>query len=457
MSAEPIEMQIKLMRYFTGAGTGPGLLRAVTGSAGLRLAGMGLVFLVGVQLARGLGAEGYGTYGLAMSIIAMLMVPTEFGLPQLLTREVATAHARQDWGTIKGVLRWATRVSILMAVITAASVIAWLSFSGEALMSQLSMTLMAGVAMIPVVAQVSMRAAALRGLQEIVKGEFPDVFLRPFFYALLLFAVPLLIVPLTPSIAMALGAVSAVLALLVAERVLHDALPKAVEQAVAVTSVRAWWLSTLPMAATNGLGVLRGNLLVLVIGAMVTIGDVGNYRIATSIIGIVLFPVSILNTVAAPYIASLHTVKNTDALKKLLFTVSVGSALGILLLSIPFFVAGDWLIAYVFGEEFVPANMVVLILCTGLFLSNLFGGNVVLLNMTGHHRDVMLISAFSLVLLAAAAYFLIDRFALTGAAAAFVISNISSDFLMWVVAKKRLGMGASIFLFSSLSKAKVVH
>lgn len=450
-------MPRKILRYFSGAGFGPVLVRAVTGSAGLRLVGMGLVFLIGVQLARGLGAEGYGTYGLAMSIISMLMVPTEFGLPQLLTREVATAHARQDWGTIKGVLRWATRVSILMAAMIAAAMLAWLSFSDEALSSQLSMTLMAGVAMIPVVAQVSMRSAALRGLQEIVKGDFPDVFLRPLLYALLLFTVPLLIVPLTPSIAMALGAVSAGLALLMAGRVLRRTLPKGIEQVVAVTSVRAWWLSALPMAATNGLGILRGNLLVLVLGAMATLSDVGHYRIATSIVGIVLFPVSILNTVAAPYIASLHTVKNTVALKKLLFTISAGSALGILLLSIPFFVAGDWLMAHVFGEEFVPANMVVLTLCTGLFLSNLFGGNVVLLNMTGHHRDVMLISVFSLALLAATAYFLINHFALVGAAIAYVISNIASDLLMWVVAKKRLEMAASVFLFPSFFKTKVNH
>lgn len=457
MSLVLVEMQRKLLRYFTGVGIGPVLVRAVTGSAGLRLVGVGLGFLVGVQLARGLGAEGYGTYGLAMSIIAMLMVPTEFGLPQLLTREVATAHARQDWGMVKGVLRWATRVSILMATIIAISVIAWLAFSGKAFVSQLSMTLMAGVAMIPVVAQVSMRSAALRGLQEIVKGDFPDVFLRPLLYALLLFIVPLLVAPLSPSIAMALGAISAALALLVAGRILDKALPKALEQAVAVTSARTWWLSTLPMAATNGLGVLRGNFLVLVLGAMVAIGDVGNYRIATSIIGLVLFPVSILNTVAAPYIASLYTVKNTDALKKLLFTVSAGSALGIFLLSLPFFVVGDLLIGHVFGKEFMPANMVVLILCSGLFLSNLFGGNVVLLNMTGHHRDVMFISAFSLILLAVASYFLVNRFALAGAAIAFVISNIASDFLMWVVAKKRLEMAASVFLFSSLLKIKVRH
>jgi hypothetical protein len=38
-----------------------------------------------------------------------------------------------------------------------------------------------------------------------------------------------------------------------------------------------------------------------------------------------------------------------------------------------------------------------------------------------------------------------------------VISNIASDFLMWVVSKKRLEMAASVFLFPSLFKTKVRH
>src|SRR5690606_41939833 len=105
----------RLRDYLGGAGLGPVLVKAVTGSAGLRIAGMGFGFLVGVQLARGLGAEGYGTYGVAMSIIALLTVPTEFGLPQLLTREVASAQVRQDWARMRGILRWSSRVSLLLS------------------------------------------------------------------------------------------------------------------------------------------------------------------------------------------------------------------------------------------------------------------------------------------------------------------------------------------------------
>lgn len=56
-------------RYLAQDGLGPLLVKAFLGSAGLRIAGMGFGFLVGVQLARGLGADGYGVYGLAMSIV----------------------------------------------------------------------------------------------------------------------------------------------------------------------------------------------------------------------------------------------------------------------------------------------------------------------------------------------------------------------------------------------------
>src|SRR5690606_12384491 len=182
-------MIYRLRCYLSGSELGPMLIKAVTGSAGLRIAGMGFGFLVGVQLARGLGAEGYGIYGVAMSVIALLTVPTEFGLPQLLTREVAAAQVRRDWGRLKGILCWSSQVSLLISAVIGVCVVAWLLLSGRGLASPFGMTLLAGVAMVPVVAQLSMRSATLRGLQQILRGQLPDVLLRPMFYSLLLFFV----------------------------------------------------------------------------------------------------------------------------------------------------------------------------------------------------------------------------------------------------------------------------
>lgn len=442
-----------LKHLFTGQGRAAMLARAVTGSAGLRLAGMGLGFLVGVQLARSLGAEGYGIYGLAMAIIAVLTVPTEFGLPQLLTREVAAAQTRNDGGTIHAVLRWATKVSLLMALIIALALPIWMVYWGGGLQSPLAWPLLAGILLVPVAAQVSLRCAALRGLQQIIKGEYPDVLLRPLTFSILLFAVPWLLGPLTPAMAMFLGVCSAFLTLLLAQHLLAQEMPAKPIRNERHANTREWWLSALPMAATNGMGVLRGQLLVLMLGLLMTASDVGQYRIATSILMLVLFPVSVLNTVLAPSIASLHVTGERSALRKVLLAISAGSAFGILLLSVPFFVAGEWLIPWVFGDEFNTANSVLIILCAGLFLSNLFGGNVVLLNMTGHQRDVMLVSGVSLLILAVAAYFLVAKLGLSGAALAYVVSNTSSDLMMWALARKRLGLAASVFLAAPFQRS----
>ncbi len=434
-----------LARMYADLKRASALARAVTGSVGLRLVGMGLSFLVGVQLARSLGAEGYGVYGLAMAVISILTVPTEFGLPQLLTREVAVSHPRHDAGAIRGILRWSTKTSLTMALATNVALLVWLIAWGGGPQLPLALTLLAGALLVPVAAQVALRCATLRGMQQIVKGEFPDAVLRPLSFSVLLFVVPCVLGPLTPAMAMALGVVSALTALLVAHHMLVPMLPtqRGLEN---FRPSRSWWLTALPMAATNGLGILRGQLLVLMLGLLLTASDVGQYRIATSILMLVLLPVSVLNTVLAPSIASLHVAGDRNGLRKVLLAISAGSAVGVLLLSMPFFVLGGWLIPKIFGEGFDASNSVLLILCGGMFLSNLFGGNVVLLNMTGHQRDVMLVSVISLIVLTVAGYALIAPHGLVGAALAYVVSNISSDVLMWVMARKRLGLAASVLL-----------
>lgn len=181
---------------------------------------MGFGFLVGVQLARGLGAEGYGIYGLAMSIVAMLTVPTEFGLPQLLTREVAAAQVKGDWDRIHGTLRWSARASLVLAGMMAIGVVSWLVLTNQ-LESPLGMTMIAGVFLIPSVAMLSLRSAALRGAQQIVRGQVAEVVMRPALHSLLLFVAVLWLAPLTPEMAMWLGVAAAAGAWFVANRMLQ--------------------------------------------------------------------------------------------------------------------------------------------------------------------------------------------------------------------------------------------
>lgn len=425
------------------------LLKALTGSAGLRLVGMAFGFLVGVQLARGLGVEGYGIYGVAMSIIALLTVPTEFGLPQLLTREVTVAQAKCNWGRLRGILQWATRASMSIAVCVGLLLVLWLLWFDK-LTTSLGQTLLAGVVMVPLLALLSLRSAAIRGLQRIVAGQLPQVALRPVFHSFLLFIAPLLLFPLTPSVAMWLGVFAVVCALALANGMLKREMSSLIIQAPAEFHQREWWSSALPMAMTEGMRMLQGNLLVLLLSGMVAIAEVGIFRMASSVMTIVAVPLSLFNIVTMPVVARLYSMKQTDKLQRMLRWVVLAMLAAVTMLAAPFFIAGEWLLGTVFGEEFAAGSPVLVVLCIGVIVNAAFGINAALLNMTNHQNRVTLASAAALAALVTVSPPLVWGFGIMGAAVANLISVITWNVLMWWDCRRLLGLdpGLSVLFFT---------
>ncbi|NDK38721.1 hypothetical protein DT603_07690 [Pseudoxanthomonas gei] len=429
------------------------LVKAVLGSAGLRIAGMGFGFLVGMQLARGLGADGYGVYGLAMSIIALLTVPTEFGLPQLLTREVAAAQVAGDMGRLRGVLHWAARSSFLISLAVAAVVLAWLLLSGRGVSSPIGKTLLLGLLMVPIVAQGNLRAAALRGLQHIVKGQLPDALVRPALFSLLLFVVPLVFIPLQPALAMGLGAVSAALSLFFAAWMLRREMPNINSIEVSkVVSSRTWWSSALPMALTEGMRVLQAHLVILVLGLMSTVAMVGVYRVASSVALLMALPVTLFNIVSAPIISRLYAEKDRSRLQPLLAWVAIAMTVSVLILAAPFLFSGNFLLEKVFGPEFAEGSTALSILSLGVVANGSFGANAALLNMTGHQNRVTRASGISLALLVIILPVLIKVAGMSGAAFGTSLVLTVWNFLMWRDALRLLSLDTSIGAFLRFRK-----
>lgn len=429
------------------------LVRALLGSAGLRIVGMGFGFLVGVQLARGLGAEGYGIYGLAMSIIALLTVPTEFGLPQLLTREVAVAHSQNNFARIQGMLKWATQACLLLSAIVAVGLLGWLIWHKQ-VVTPLGNTLLAGVVMIPLVALLSLRSAALRGVQKIVIGQISEVALRPALHSLLLFLVPIFLFSLSPAIAMVLGVMAAGIALIYAQYQLRQNLPTAMPIDNVQVDSRGWWRSAVPMALTEGMRLLQSHVLIFFLGWMVVMPEVGIFRMAVSVAAMLAMPISLFTIVCMPIIARLHAMGHKAQLQSMLTLVSAGMLTGILLLSLPFFVAGGWLLGIVFGDEFASGNASLLLLSIAGMLSAVFGMNAALLNMTGNQQRVTRASGVALLVLLAASQPLIQSYGILGAAISNILSVAVWNVLMWHDCRRLLGLDTGIWHISNLIKGK---
>lgn len=431
-----------LRGYLERPGLGPRLIKTSLRSAGLRLAGMFFSFLVGVQLARGLGVEGYGVYGMAMSIIALLSVVTEFGLAQLLIREIAAAQVNHDWGKVRGVLKWSSRTVLIFSILICTACVGWLLLTERRFSDPLSLTLLAGLLLVPLVAQGNLRSAALRGLQHIVIGQIPETLIRPAAFSLLLL-LAVLSMPLYPALAMALGVVSAGASLLCSIALLRKKLPPEVLKAEPQSDSSAWRASALPMAFSDGMRVLQAHLVVLILGYLSTFEMVGLFRVASSMALLIAFPISLFTVMGAPVIARLYAQNDYERLQQLLSWLSLGMTGATIALSLPFLIAGEPLLGLIFGRDLEAANPVLLVLNFSNLVSAFLGANAIVLNMTGNQVRVTRASWISLSFLGLTCPPFIMALGAIGAALAFSLASFIWNILMWRDTMKILSLNAS--------------
>lgn len=437
--------QIRRVRNYVAAdGLGPFLVRSVAGSGAVQLGGMALGFLVGVQLARGLGVAGYGYYGIAMAVVTLATIPGTLGIPKLVTREVAAAQSRKDLGALFGVLRWADRVclyisAVIAIVIAVAAAISWRARSGAA-----AEAILLGAPMIALLPLGAIRGAALRGLHHVVLGQLSNAFLRPLAMSILLFVVFAARSGIGPPAAMALNSLIAAGALVLTDTWLRTRLPKLRAQPSTANS-RGWLSSSIPMALTDAVFALQQQLAVLVLGIVAAPAQVGLFRVCIATYTVMLVPVTAVNLVVLPMIARLYAQSDLTKLQRLVTASARIQFAGVFFLSLPLLFAAGPLFAFVFGSGYAPAAETMRILAVGGIVSAGFGPNGALLNMTGHERRVTRAMLGSLVINLAVIALLAPRWGSVGSATGVLVALCTWNVMLWRDARRSLALETSIF------------
>jgi O-antigen/teichoic acid export membrane protein len=430
--------------YVTGEGLGAFLVRSVAGTGAVQLLGMAVGFLVGVQLARGLGVSGYGYYGIAMAVITLATIPGTLGIPKLVTREVAAAQSRGDAGAIHGVLRWADRTCwrISVAIAFALAIGAAIAWARGAPL--LGAAILFGAPMIALLPLASIRAGALRGLHDIVLGQFSNMLVRPLAMSILLFVGFSAGVAIGAPTAMALNSVTAVGALVLTQYWLARRLP-AGEPVRSAEQERGWMASSIPMALTDAVQSLQQQLSVLVLGILAAPAEVGLFRVAIAILPVIAVPTTVVNVVVLPMISRLHSEGDRPRLQRLVTASALMRFTGVVLLSLPLLFAAEPLLRLVFGESYVPAANTIRIVAFASMIGSAFGPNAAVLNMTGHERRVTRAVSIALILNVAVIALLAPRLGSLGSAIGILAGQICWNLLLWIEAKRRLSVETSIF------------
>lgn len=426
------------------------LVRGGVGSALIQVINRLLALALGVVLARGLGAEGYGIYAYAFALMTLLMVFAELGIPTLLMREVAASQARRDWPHLRGVLVRTLQIVLLSAVTLAgiAALLLWLLSDGMSVNQ--SRTLVWVIALLPLTAATRAMMAVLQGLQHVVKAQAVEMLFRP---ALVLLGIGGIFAFFPdmrlPQYAMLVQLGGAIIVLCAAAVLLYLYLPRPVHSTTAQYQTRQWLANAMPLTLIGGAGIINNQTDILMLGFFQPPEEVGIYRVAVQGAVLVAFGLQAANAVIAPQFARLYAQGDHARLQRLVTVSARIILIAALPVALTFILAGDVIASWVFGPEFTQSHTPMAILAAGQLVNAAMGSVGFLLNMTGHERDVartLLITAGLNILLN---LFLIPLFGMAGAAVATAVSLILWNIMLYKIVKKRIGINSTVFVFST--------
>lgn len=376
-----------------------GLLHSMLGLGGITAAEMALGLAGAVLLARELGVEGLGVYALAMAVGALAAIPVEFGLPALVTREIAHAGAGGGGAAEKGVLVFAAAViaatSALLLMLVGALVVIFPAAPHNALPTLLM--LVAGL--IPLSAAGNLFGAALAGRQRVVLGAVPARIVRPAAFVAVLGALALAAPGwLNPVRAMLAQIGAAGLALAVGAGLFLWQFGPALRGNRAQVAWRRWSAAVLRLGLVSGISAVQPQILLLLTGALAGVEQVGLLRVAQRGANLVVAGALIPVSAAAPRVARLHSAGRQADLQELLTGVAqVAFAVSVAGL-VAFLAVGSWLIIALFGAAFAPAWAALVVLTCATAVRMFFGPGPMLLNMLRREGTTVRGLAISLTL-----------------------------------------------------------
>lgn len=414
------------------------ILKGAAGSAVLK--GINLVFglLATAFLGRVLMPTQYGYYAFASTVVTLLALPVQCGLPQLMTREIAKYQLAEQWGYIRGLLLRANQLSAVLGLVMVAALLLALPLLTRFVPAVDRTTFLWAIALLPLIALNRLRGGALIGLRKVVLGMLPDNGIRAVLF-LVFIALWHWVWPFGSADAMALQVAATLIAFLAGAVLLMQHLPPSVRTSQAGFESKRWISAIIPLTLTDALLIVNMQADLVILGIFRDAADVGIYRAAVLVASQVTIGLTIANEVLSPHIARLHQAGDPAGMKAMMRQALGWLALTGALLAGVCILAGREILVFVFGSPYAGGGEALAVLAFGQFVTVAAGTGSVLLNMSGHEKDVLRVFAVSAVTNVIANLVMVPLFGLVGAAIATTCCQVLTNVLLLFYVRRRLG------------------
>ena len=413
------------------------LFRGTLASLAVRLLDMAVAYGLVIVLARYLGVDEFGEYTFILSIVTILAIPARFGLPALLVRETGFALARDEPGRLLDLKAWAYRRAIAISLPILVLGIAFAIFVPGLLDSGERLTLVIGLALVTLFPISAIRAAILRGLEQIVSSQFTLQVVRPAVQLLLvgglwiamLYGVDLL--PPVSSVAMAANVIGAIVSWMCGAMLLRRFMPASKGSKPKAIEVPGWRSSLTSLGLANAMYIIDAQIGILLLGTLSSDAEVGLFKVASQGAMIVAMGYAATNVPITPKIARHWERGETAKVRRI---VARGSQLSILIavpIALAFALLGEWALDVALGEEFTAAFLPLLILTGGQMINSAFGSASSLLNMTHHERSNLVAFVIAFLINILLGILLIPDYGAVGGALASAASVAIRNLILW--------------------------
>lgn len=419
------------------------LARATVLSFIIQGSGAVMLLFVEILLARLLGVNQFGIYATVSAWVYLLGLVGTLGLNQLLLRFVPAYLARDDLGSLKGVIKranlWAGLASVLIFFL-GATVLLVLKIDDA-----LFLPFVLALTSIPFLVLSSLRQAVLRGLGKFMHALLPEFILRPLIFIIFLGCYVFFSWQyLTAIKALVLSLFSTCIAFVVGAFWQHKYLPAQVKNSVAVYHDREWYAVAMSMLLIVGLNLISVRIDVVMLGMISGVSDVGVYSAASRIADVIVFGLVSANTVVVPMIASHYSSGRHVEMQSMVKLAARGILLFTAPLAFLILIFGREILG-LFGSAFSVGYYALAILVVGQFASVLSGPVGSIMMMTGHQKSAAKMAGISAVINLSLNVILIPPFGMMGAATSTAISLMALNFLMLNFVRKTLLLEPTVF------------
>lgn len=404
----------------------------------LRIGGGGLAFGSNWLMARELGPDGVGVYYLAFTTVTVLAVLSRLGLADTCVRYASPAFVTDDWETVIAVRRTATAlvtvISLISAIILAvvAPFVSHYVFHEPQLANALRIM---AIALVPL-SLLNIDAGMLQAAKRIPASTVVQAAAVPGTLLILLAFVGYF--SMTPAIATACYTLATIVVFVGGRTYWMRVVQKRAMRANYYDSRRL--LTTgLRIMGVNSIGLIMAWTDTVCLGIWRPASEVGLYGIAVRTALLTSLVLSAANSAVGPKFAQLSAQHNISGLRTLIQKTSFGMAaiavpVTMVMLIFPKIILG------LFGQKFVAAHTVLIILAVGQFVSVVTGTVGHLMMMSGYEKSLRNIVAFSAILNVILNVMLVPSFGMIGAAVAMAASMILMSALCVASVRKNLGI-----------------